>query len=703
MDTRSDEERKQIDGKTLVNAGHPQVIEIWNLVFIQFNRLAGGNLEALPAKHVDTGMGLERLVRVLQNKHSNYDTDLFQPYIQFIEKISGIKYEGSAANSGTTVPLSLGELPGVRQDIAMRVLADHIRAIGFTIADGQLPSNTGAGYVVRRILRRAVRYYYSFLGLKEPTLHKLIPILAENFAEVFPEIKSQEKFVEKVVEEEEKNFLRTLEAGLKKLQQYKTEIIPGTIAFELYDTYGFPLDLTRLIAAEKGFTIDEAGFNSEMQKQKIRSRKATTVESGDWMVVNENNKTEFIGYDELESVSQIIKYRTQKAKDKTIFQIVLDKTPFYAESGGQVGDKGTLQIEDEIINVLDTKKENELIIHYVDKLPKNPDAPVVAKVDVHLRKNTMNNHTATHLMHAALRKVLGNHVQQKGSLVAPDYLRFDFSHFSKVNEEELNTIEQIVNEKVREDIDRNVQVLPLQDALQTGAMALFGEKYGDYVRVVTFDENYSRELCGGTHVASTGAIGFFKITAETAVAAGVRRIEAVTGEGAEHLIHQTFDRLHHLGKILGQSKEIEKSVEQLLHENSALKKQVELFEAEKLQQLKTDLKNQIRSVNGTNILIEKLNISSADELKKLAYELKQEVKHLIFAAGIASNGKANLCLLIDDELVKEKNLDASKIIREAATKINGGGGGQKFFATAGGTKTEGIQDALNCIREKISA
>ena len=719
VDTRDDAAREKVDGKTLVNASDPEVIEIWNLVFIQFNRnWRNGELQQkfsewdinhkseeykseresrlreasklieLPSKHVDTGMGFERLTRVLQEKKSNYDSDIFQPLIQFIEKRSGIKY---------------GEHD--KSDIAMRVMSDHIRAIAFTISDGQIPSNTGAGYVIRRILRRAVRYYYSFLNIKMPVLHEMVAILAEEFGEVFPEIKAQSAFVSRVIEEEENSFLKTLESGLKRISQIeekewvKDNMLDGKIAFELYDTFGFPIDLTRLIAQEKNWSVDEKSFNEELSKQKDRSRKAAEVVSSDWVELKKADKIEFVGYDSLETKALVVKYRKQKTKDKEIFQLVLDRTPFYAESGGQVGDKGKILFGNEEVEVLDTKKENELIIHFVNKFPSDFNGEVIARVNWDLRSDTMNNHTATHLLHAALRKTLGTHVQQKGSLVAPDYLRFDFSHFSKVSREELEAIEAMVNQKIRENILREVQVMPVDEAMKTGAMALFGEKYGDQVRVVTFDKNFSRELCGGTHVPSTGVIGYFKIISEGAVAAGVRRIEAVTGSAAEKLIREAFNRIEHLQSVVGGDPE--KGIVQLQEENSRLKKQVEEFSAMQINRVKEELKAKVESINGINFIAAEVSVPSADALKKLAYDLRNEVENLFLVAGAAMDGKANLCIIIADDLVERKSLDAGKIIKAISKEIHGGGGGQKFFATAGGTNVNGITKAIALAKDFI--
>jgi alanyl-tRNA synthetase len=682
-DTRPDSERKKTDGKSLVNTGDPQVIEIWNLVFIQYNRKSDGQLEPLPAKHVDTGMGFERLTRVLQNKNSNYDTDIFQPIINVVEQKSKIKYGAKE-----------------KSDIAMRVIADHIRAISFCIADGQLPSNTGAGYVIRRILRRAVRYGYSYLNFDKPALFELVPVLSKEFVDVFSELKKQEEFVAKVIFEEEQSFLETLRTGLKLIEKIN-ENISGKIAFELYDTYGFPLDLTKLIAHEKGFTVDEKGFVEEMQKQKTRSRKATAIESSDWTELKPINKVEFLGYDKLESDAEVIKYRTVKQKDKTIYQIVLDKTPFYAESGGQVGDKGTLQFGDEIIDVIDTKKENELIIHFVDKLPKTIEGKVFAKVDVSLRNSTANNHTATHLLHAALRKVLGIHVQQKGSLVAPDYLRFDFSHFAKMTDEETEQVEWIVNEKIRENIVRETKVMPLEEAMKTGAMALFGEKYGDKVRVVTFDEKFSRELCGGTHVNSTGQLGYFFITSEGAVAAGVRRIEAITGEAAANHIIEVKNELKKIAELLGNPKDIEQGLNTMLSQNNVLKKEVEKLSTLQVSVFKEQLKQKVHKNGAINFIGELVDLNNAEAIKKLAYELRNEVNDLFLVLGAVVNDKPQLTIIISDNLVADKNLDASKIVKEAAKEIKGGGGGQKFYATAGGTDATGLGKAIEYVKNLI--
>ncbi|HET8963311.1 MAG TPA: alanine--tRNA ligase, partial [Chitinophagales bacterium] len=680
VDLRTDDERKKIDGKLLVNAGDPQVIEIWNLVFIQFNRKADGTLEELPAKHVDTGMGFERLVRTLQNKTSNYDTDIFLPLIRKTEMLSGLQYGNNE-----------------KTDIAFRVIADHIRAVSFCIADGQLPSNTGAGYVIRRILRRAIRYGYSFLNLKKPFFHLLVPVLADEFENVFPELKAQENLVSKVIMEEETSFLRTLETGMQKLQDASAQMlknlqkqIPGNVAFELYDTYGFPLDLTILIAKEFGFEVDSAGFEIAMQEQKNRSRNASFSESDDWTVLNDIKQIDFVGYDATEADARIVKMRKVKQKNTTHYQIVLDKTPFYAESGGQIGDTGFLQINDEKIQVLDTKKENDLIIHITDKLPEHADGIVHATIDVERRNATANNHSATHLLHAAMRQVLGTHVQQKGSYVGPDRLRFDFSHFTKVTEEELLEIENIINKKVREDIRlderRNV---PIEEAKQLGAMMLFGEKYGEQVRVITYDENFSRELCGGIHVLSTGVIGYCKIVSESAVAAGIRRIEAITGEAATQLIQQNFDSLKKLTELT-KSNDVVKAMQSMMDENAALQKTIEKFRLQSVSIIKEELKKSLTTINGIQFIATKVELDNADLIKKLVYDLRNETENLFAVIAADFDGKAHLTIMINEALVLSKNLNASTLVREWGKEIQGGGGGQNYFATAGGKNPNGL-------------
>jgi alanyl-tRNA synthetase len=679
VDCRDDNERKKTDGKTLVNADHPQVIEIWNNVFIQFNRLKDGSLEPLPAKHVDTGMGLERLTRVLQDKTSNYDTDIFTGTIEATEKITGKKY----ANTDD------------RHDVAFRVIADHIRAIAFTIADGQLPSSTGAGYVIRRVLRRAVRYYFSYLDYKQPLLCQLMPVLAHQFAGVFPELQQQIEFVTRVVKEEEEAFLRTLDKGLKKMddiiQAASGKTISGKDAFELYDTYGFPIDLTRLIVEENSLAVDEEGFEAEMQQQKKRSRAATAIDTEDWIVLDDYARNEFVGYDSLEAETKIVKYRKAKIKGKENYQLVLEVTPFYAESGGQVGDEGELLVNGEQVKVNDTKKENNLIIHFTDELPAKVDGKLIAKVNREKRKRIALHHSATHLLHAALRIVLGTHVAQKGSLVNAEHLRFDFSHFAKMTDNEIGEVEALVNEKIRQNIPVVIKQMPKEEALKLGAMALFGEKYGDVVRVVIIDPTYSVELCGGTHVGSTGELGFFKITHEAAVAAGVRRIEALCGKMAEDLVAREFASVQSIRELLKNPKELAKAVESLLTENSELKKKIERLETKQLESIKKNLLQRVQQLNGTSFIGEIVEVSSADALKKLCFDLKPEL-HGAYAVVLASNieGKAQVIIMLDENLAASKNIEAPKIIKEhIAPLIKGGGGGQKTLATAGG------QDASN--------
>jgi alanyl-tRNA synthetase len=688
VDTRSDEERKKINGKDLVNADHPLVIEIWNNVFIQYNRLKDGSLQQLPAKHVDTGMGFERLVRVLQQKQSNYDTDIFMPTIRKIESITGKKYE--ATETG-------------KADIAFRVLSDHIRAICFTIADGQLPSNTGAGYVIRRILRRAVRYYYSYLGYPQPLLNQLVGDLASGFENVFPELKQQQAFVTKVIREEEESFLRTLEKGLKRIEDIISSSkgkIEGSNAFELYDTYGFPIDLTRLIAAERNIEVDEAGFTAEMQKQKDRSRAATATDASDWIVVNEGDKVEFVGYDSLETKAHILKYRSVKAKGKELVQVVLDKTPFYAESGGQVGDTGTLKVSGNSYRIIDTKKENDLIIHFLEHLPAEKEIELTAVVDSSKRKKTALHHSATHLLHAALRKVLGAHVAQKGSLVNADYLRFDFSHFSKMTNEEIAAVEKIVNSKIRENHPVVIRELPKEEAMKLGAMALFGEKYGDTVRVVTIDPDYSIELCGGTHVASTGELGFFKITSEGAVAAGVRRIEALCGEAAEHFINSELEQLKTAKDLLKNPKDISAAIGSIQNETSQLKKKLEKYEAGQVKQLKQDLLNKIDKLNEFRFIGQVVDAGSAETLKKLALELTGNDQVVVLAAAI--EGKAVVAIGVGEAVINKTKLDAPTLIREkVAPLIKGGGGGQKTLATAGGTDVSSLQQVIEAVKTAL--
>src|SRR6187402_3372006 len=611
VDIRSAEEKALVSGKELVNADHPHVVEIWNNVFMEFNRKADGSLEKLPAQHVDTGMGFERLCMAIQKKTSNYDTDVFSPLINFIGDAAGIKYRQEE-----------------KTDIAMRVIADHVRAVSFAIADGQLPSNTGSGYVIRRILRRAVRYGFTFLNFKEPFIYKLVPVLANQLKEVFPELESQKEYVGKVIFEEETSFLRTLEKGLKRIEGLTA--ISGEQAFELYDTYGFPLDLTSLIARERGFSVDEDGFKVEMGKQKSRSKVAAAKETGDWILIGEDVKSEFIGYDHLEADIKITKYRKIKQKNKELFQLVFDRTPFYAESGGQVGDTGFIESANEKIFIVDTKKENDLIIHVAEKLPKDLSASFIANVDKHKRQLSMDNHSATHLLHAALRQVLGKHVEQKGSLVNDKILRFDFSHFVAMTADEIQQVENIVNEKVRENIHlderRNV---PIDQAKSLGAMALFGEKYGDFVRVITFDSKFSVELCGGTHVPATGQIGLFKIISESSVAAGVRRIEAVTSEGAYEYVNRALAQLSELKNLMKSPKDILATVHNLMEEKHSLEKKLEVLYQQQANVLKDQLASKASKSNGHTLISERVSVPNADTLKNIAYALRNQFDDLL--------------------------------------------------------------------------
>lgn len=707
IDLRSEEERATVNGKSLVNQDHPQVIEIWNLVFMQFERKADGTLIPLPAKHVDTGMGFERLCMAIQGKKSNYDTDVFLPSILVLENLSGKKYISEFENPAVPITEEQNKI-----NIAMRVVADHIRAVAFAIADGQLPSNAKAGYVIRRILRRAVRYGYSNLGLHEPFFHKLVPVLAQQFEGVFPELYQQRDFVENVILEEEKSFLRTLEAGLKRLdhitQQLQTEgktIIAGEEAFELSDTFGFPLDLTALIAREKGFEIDQEGYEKALAAQKQRSRMDAAKEATDWIEVRDAEATDFIGYDNFESISQILKFRKVKTKTGFEYHIVLDRTPFYAEMGGQVGDQGTLLLQGgtghgEIVRIVDTKKENDLFIHIVQD-PVNEQFlaeadTVLAQIDQDRRAKIARNHSATHLMLAAMRSILGNHVTQKGSYLDDKVLRFDFSHFSKVSPEELERIEDLVNEKIRLDIildeKRNV---PIQEALQAGATATFGEKYGDYVRVITFEPGFSTELCGGTHVTSTGQIGLFKFLSEGSVSAGIRRVEAVAGEGALSYIRQQEQTLAALKELLRHPKDLIKQTQSLLEERTTLAKKVEALQNEKIQLLKKQLIERAEDNKSFKLIVSKVDVPNADGLKKLSYDLKDEIPNLIAVLGAEIEGKPFLSVYIAEDLVKEAGLHAGQIVKELAKEIRGGGGGQPFFATAGGSDPSGLDRALS--------
>ena len=691
VDCRSDEERKLIPGRDLVNNDHPQVIEIWNNVFMQYNRLKDGTLEPLPAKHVDTGMGFERLVRVLQGKQSNYDTDVFSGTIDAVASITGKIYDRSAS----------------KEAVAFRVLADHIRAISFTIADGQLPSNTGAGYVIRRILRRAVRYYYTYLDYKQPLLFQLVPILAAQFAEVFPELIAQEAFVTKVVKEEEDSFLRTLDKGLKRIDELMkastNKMIEGKAAFELFDTYGFPIDLTRLIAQENSLTVVENGFEAEMQQQKNRSRAATAIDADDWTIVHESSTQIFTGYTNTEVTTKVSKYRKVTAKGITGFQIVLETTPFYAESGGQVGDTGVLTFNGSSVEVIDTKKENNLFIHFTTELPTSLEGAVFAKVNTNNRKNISAHHSATHLLHAALRQVLGTHVAQKGSLVNATQLRFDFSHFAKVSDDEMKQIENIVNEKIRENIPVVIKEMTKDEAVGMGAMALFGEKYGDTVRVVMMDPNYSIELCGGTHVGGTGELGLFKLKHESAVAAGVRRIEAVCGEGANIQVNDALAELETIKELVKNTKEPVKAVQQMVADVQSLKKRIESYEALALIAIKKELESNVILIGDTHFIGGVVTVGNPDSLKKLCAELQGGYTNLLVVLVANIEGKAAVAVLVDDTLQASKGLDAQKIIKDQiAPLIKGGGGGQKGLATAGGQDPSNLTQVIESVKNLLN-
>ena len=682
IDLRPDAERAETPGHLLVNNDHPQVIEIWNNVFIQYNRKADGTLEPLPAMHVDTGMGFERLVRAIQNKTSNYDTDVFTGTIFEVEKITGKKYNFS----------------DTKMDVAFRVLADHIRAISFTIADGQLPANNGAGYVIRRILRRAVRYYYTYLDYKQPLLYQLIDGLSKQFENVFPELYLQKSFVEKVIREEEKSFLKTLEGGLRRIEDIKVQnnTIDGQDVFELYDTYGFPVDLTRLIADEKGWKVDEDGFSKALNEQKERSRADAKRETGDWVMAGSEALTTFVGYDDLiVQGSKAVKYRVLKQKDKELYQLVLDVTPFYPEGGGQVGDTGFMMFDGEVIKVLDTKKENDLIIHIIDRIPDNISGDVYAEVNANKRSLTENNHSATHLLHAALRQVLGTHVQQKGSLVKDDYLRFDMSHYQKITDNELAQVEKIVNEKIRQNIPlEEARALPIEEAKKSGAMMLFGEKYGDSVRMITFDPAYSRELCGGCHVKYTGQLGLFKITSESGIAAGVRRIEAVTANKAEEYVNQQIHELNAIKSFFKNNINTTKNVSDLLDENKELTKEVEKLRGMQASGMKASLISGAKEISGARVVVAKLKEMDTKSAKTLSVNILSEIDNGLVLFGIDDQGKATIMLSIAENLTKSKGWHAGNIIKELSKEINGGGGGQAFFATAGGTDVAGLDKAL---------
>ncbi|WP_109829920.1 alanine--tRNA ligase [Reichenbachiella versicolor] len=694
IDLRPQEEIDKVPGRDLVNMDHPQVVEVWNLVFMQFNRKADGSLEKLPAQHVDTGMGFERLCMAIQNKQSNYDTDVFTPLIDFVSKLSGVNYEGKDSKT----------------DIALRVISDHIRAISFAIADGQLPSNNKAGYVIRRILRRAVRYGYTFLNFREPFLNKILPTLAEQFDDVFPELIAQQDFVAKVIKEEETSFLRTLEKGLTKLDGIMTDVkstsktIDGKTAFELYDTYGFPFDLTSLIARENGLTVNEEAFNKEMVVQKNRSKKDAETATGDWVELMSIDQVLFLGYDSLTSTSKIAKYRAIEEKGKKLYQIVLDQTPFYAESGGQVGDIGYIESDGKKTSIINTKKENNLIIHFTSELPTDIEAEFSCIVNASKRKLTENNHSATHLLHAALRDVLGDHVQQKGSLVNDKALRFDFSHFSKMTDEEIAKVEKIVNSKIRENIKLNEQRnVPIEDAKKQGAMALFGEKYGDFVRVITFDKNYSVELCGGTHVQATGQIGSLKIISEGSVAAGVRRIEAITADKAEEYNNVQEGVLKQVSEILNNPKDVVKAIESLVNERAELAKAIESVNADKTKEQKVTLAKNIEEYNSYKILVSEASFPDAESLKKISFEFKNEIENLIMVLAANISGKPQISVVVSENLVSTLDLHAGKMVKELAKEIKGGGGGQPFFATAGGKDISGLSQVIVKAKELIKS
>ncbi|NHN28024.1 alanine--tRNA ligase [Flavobacterium jejuense] len=689
IDLRTEEERKAVSGRDLVNADHPQVVEIWNNVFMEFNRKADGSLEKLPAQHVDTGMGFERLCMAMQGVTSNYDTDVFTPLIEKVEQITGLKYTSNEVKN-------ISEEQN-KTNIAIRVIVDHVRAVAFAIADGQLPSNTGAGYVIRRILRRAIRYGFTFLDTKEPFIYELVAILANQMGEFFPEIKKQQVLVTNVIREEEASFLRTLEQGLQLLDTVIAETngkeVLGAKAFELYDTFGFPKDLTALILKEKGYSLDEKGFEVELQKQKARSRAASEVSTEDWSVLIPGNVETFVGYDQTENEVKITRIRkVDSKKDGVLYQIVLDNTPFYPEGGGQVGDRGTLVSANEKIEIIDTKKENNLILHITKQLPENLEASFVAKVNTDLRTSSSKNHSATHLMHLALRTVLGTHVEQKGSLVNPNYLRFDFSHFAKVTEEELKQVEDFVNQRIQEQlplIER--RSIPIQQALDEGAMALFGEKYGDNVRAIKFGD--SMELCGGIHVSNTADIWHFKIISEGAVAAGIRRIEAITGDAVKDFFANQESTLVEIKETLKNPQDVLKAVGSLQEENAKLKKQVEQLLKDKAKGLKGELVAQIEEVNGVKFLATQVDLD-ANGAKDLAYELGNNETNLFLVLATAADEKPMLTCYISKELVANKGLNAGQVVRELGKYIQGGGGGQPFFATAGGKNVNGIKEAL---------
>ena len=687
VDSRTPEEKAQVPGRELVNKDNPQVIEIWNIVFMQYNRKSDGSLEPLPMHVIDTGMGFERLVRMLQDKHSNYDTDIFQPIINEIERLSGLKY-------------------GVKEetDVAMRVIADHLRAVAFSIADGQLPSNAKAGYVIRRILRRAVRYAYTFLGQKEAFMFKLVPVLVREMGEAYPELQAQQELIGRVMKEEEDSFLRTLDKGINllngdmdELKAHEKTVLDGVSAFRLFDTYGFPLDLTELICRENGYTVDEKGFDEEMQKQKARARNAAAVENGDWEVLREGEQ-EFVGYDYTEYECRILRYRKVTQKKNTFYEVVLDHTPFYGEMGGQVGDTGALVGAEETVDVIDTKRENNQSIHIIKQLPKNPSAEFMACVDIDKRNGSAANHTATHLLDYALKQVLGDHVEQKGSYVSADTLRFDFSHFQKITDEELRKVERLVNDMIRQDLPLDEhRDTPLEEAKKLGAIALFGEKYGDKVRVVRFGP--SCEFCGGIHVQSTGHIGFFKIVSESSVAAGIRRIEAMTGKTCEEAIYKLQDVLTSIKGFFNNAKDLEGVIKKYIDEHDEMRKSIEKFQAQAVERLKKDLVERAIDVNGVKVVKAVLPLDAASA-KDLVFKVREAIpENLVCVIGTISNNKPLLSVMLSEDMVKDHELNAGKIIREAAKLIQGGGGGQPHYAQAGGKNADGINAAVDKVIE----
>ena len=683
VDSRTPEEKAKVPGREMVNKDNPQVIEIWNIVFMQYNRKADGSLEPLPMHVIDTGMGFERLVRMLQDKHSNYDTDIFQPIIKEIERLSGLKY---------------GEKEDV--DVAMRVCADHLRAVAFSIADGQLPSNAKAGYVIRRILRRAIRYAYTFLGQKDAFIYKLVPVLVKEMGDAYPELPAQQELIARVMKEEEESFLRTLAKGISMLnasmEQLKAEgktQLDGTSAFKLFDTYGFPLDLTELICRENGLTLDEEGFAHEMEQQKARARNAAAVENSDWVTLREGEQ-QFVGYDYTEYECHILRYRKVTQKKNTYYELVLDHTPFYGEMGGQVGDTGVLVSEEETIEVIDTKRENEQSVHIVKQMPKNLEADFMACVDIDRRNGSAANHTATHLLDYALKQVLGDHVEQKGSYVSADVLRFDFSHFQKVTPEELRQVERIVNDMIRQDLPLDEhRDTPIEQAKELGAIALFGEKYGDKVRVVRFGP--SCEFCGGIHAQSTGKVGFFKITSESSVAAGIRRMEALTGKACEESLYMLEDTLGAVKALFNNAKDLEGVVRKYIEEHDSMKKEIESFHAQAVERMKEKLLKEVRTVNGVSLVRAVLPLEPASA-KDLAFKLREAIPdNLLAVIGSVAHEKPSLTLMISDNLVKEHGLNAGQMVREAAKLMQGGGGGQPHYAQAGGKNPDGLNAAVD--------